>query len=444
MGNAASVGLDPRMVNIWQKLAYIQSDEARIGMLETLLAGPEYVSAAKRGGVYAFVLQWIASYRRGERPLWPGQRVQAAPPQAPPSQQTAPPRQTTQRQTQPTYSAAPSTAIATVPPPKRALDALHQAYDDLGIDDSRPLTYDSLRIAYKKAATKAHPDRGGSSEEFDAVTRSFLFLEEVIKKLVPSGPDTKAPVTMEAALKARSMPLTKPNYSTHDIEEYNADRAATNASAAAAAASAPRGDEPPVALNPKKLDMNLFNRLFEENRMPDPDQDGYGDWLKTNGDEARVKNAEQLRSKFNHDVFNRTFVEQTKQANNATALTRHQTPDAIVAAQGVELGGGRPAHYTSAMGSKTTYTDLKYAYGEGSTFSQDVEDVNWDKKNFDQMKRERESAPVPLSEHESSVLAAVEAQKVRAEQERQRRLAARDVETEDVYTRMQRRLLIQK
>jgi hypothetical protein len=438
------------MASIWQKLAYIQSDEARISMLETLLAGPEYVYAAKQGGVYAFVLQWIAAYRRGERPAWPGQRA-AQVPQPQPQQQPLIPTQS-QSHTQAKYYPPPTkeaTAIATVPPPKRALDALHQAYEDLGIDDSQPLTYEALRAAYKRAATRAHPDRGGSSEMFDNVTRSFLFLEEVIQKLIPRRPtDLKSdtPVTMEAALKARDVPLTRyaaqqqTDSHTTDIAYY------TGAKVSAKPPSQTTHDQPPVALNPKKLDMNLFNKLFEENRLPDPDQDGYGDWLKSSGEDTRVQNADTLRSKFNRDVFNRTFEEQAASATAGGALTRYQAPDAITHTQGVELGAGRPSHYISPMGSKTGYTDLKYAYGEGSTFSQEVANVAWEtgKKSFEQVKQEREAAPVPLSEREAAILASIEAQKAKAEEERQRRLAARDVQTEDVYSRMQRRLLIQK
>jgi hypothetical protein len=331
-----------------------------------------------------------------------------------------------------------NTAIATVPPPKRALDTLHESYRVLGLDDSKPLSHEALKVAYKKSAAKAHPDRGGSSEAFDEVTRAFLYVEEVLNKLIPKGATEgddarlSVPVTKEAALKARNVALTK----------YDAEEAAHRGSTAAIQ------DKPPIALNPKKLNMDLFNQLFEENRMPDPDQDGYGDWLKAGGDEgARGSKSEAaLRSKFNSEVFNRAFMNEGVSGGGVgnTAISAYKPPDEIVHSQGVELGGGRPQHYISPMGAKTGYTDLKYAYGEGSTFSQQVANARTEAgRTFNQMKAEREAAPVPLSADESAAVAAVKRQRVAAEEERRRRLAVRDVEAEDVYSKLQRRLMIQ-
>lgn len=447
MGNAASTA-DPRHVRIWQNLMNM-SDEARIQMLETLMAGQEYVGAAKRSGVYAFVLQWIAAYRRGTNPQWPGARpVSHGPPMPTSSVQRTPPVAIMRESGAYMSQAVPGTpmmptmneprkvvkesTLATVPPPKRALDTLHESYRILGIDDSKPLNGDTLRLSYRKAAAKAHPDRGGSPEAFDAVTRAFLYLEEILNKLIPKGategddPRLTQVVTKEAALKARDVPLSK-----YDAEERARGTGRTL-------------EEPKVALNPKNLNLSVFNKLFEENRLPDPDQDGYGDWLKSNGDDRRLQNESQLRSKFNADVFNRTFVEQgTARGGDGSALQRYQAPDAISHHGGVELGAGRPQHYISPMGAKTKYTDLKFAYGEGSTFSQEIAGVQEGKRTLESMKMERETAPVPLTREEQRMLEAIERQKAAAEEERRRRLAVHDVAVEDTYSRLQRRMAIQ-
>lgn len=448
MGNVASV--DPRHVRIWQNLASL-SNAARMQMLDTLMAGGEYVNAAKRAGIYAAILQWIAAYRRGESVAWPGQhysqQFQAPQPQPRPQMQTTYPTQ------RPTYMPTTNTNIqmpvmneprkvvkentlATVPPPKRALDTLHESYRVLSLDDAKPLSHENLKAAYKRAAARAHPDRGGSSEAFDEVTRAFLYLEEVINKLLPRGakdgddPRFTQAVTKETAIKARDGPLTK----------YDAEEAHRMSMASAGAGTA--RDEPKIALNPKNLNMSVFNKLFEENRLPDPEQDGYGDWLKSNGEDRRLQNESQLRAKFNADIFNKTFTEQGVGRGEGSAVTRYQAPDAITHHGGTELGGGRPAQYISPLGAKTGYTDLKFAYGEGSTFSQDIAGVKEEKRTFDGMKRERESAPVPLTGEEERMLASIERQKAAAEEERRRRLAVHDVAAEDTYTKLQRRLMI--
>ncbi len=446
MGNTASV--DPRHQRIWNNLCTIQSDQARIQMLETLFSAPEYVTAAKRAGVYASVLQWTAAIRRGEFAMWPGHQAfsQSSAMRQPDlrylaSQQQPDPRFAAQTQ-DPRYPAMnpprkvvkENTELANVPPPKRALDTLHESYRVLGIDDTKPLTHETLKTAYRKASVKAHPDRGGSPEAFDTITRAFLYLEEVLNKLIPrtatDGNDARftAPVTKEAAMKARE-------------GLFPSDRKA---------GASPSGlpeleDKPPVSLNPKNLNMTVFNQLFEENRLPDPQNDGYGDWLKSNGQDGRTQSHDALRGKFNADIFNKVFSEQSQQAKQSQAnqIAKHMNPDAITLTGGTELGAGRPAQFTAPMGARTKYTDLKYAYGEGSTFSQEVAGVQTETRNFDQIKRERESAPVALRPEELSAIQSIEHQRKLAEQERQRRLAAHDVDAENVYTRMQRRLMIQ-
>lgn len=192
MGNSVSA-LDSRYVRIWNNLTSLQSDQSRMQMLETLLVGQEFVNAAKRAGVYGDVLQWMAAQRRGEFAIWPGIRTVPMP-----SVQTFPVKMTREN------------ALTTVAAPKRALDALHEAYAMLEIDDTKPLTQDSLKSAYRKVASKHHPDRGGSTQAFDKITRSFKYLEEVLNKLVPSNNGSSIPFTQSMHSVAAAPSLTVP------------------------------------------------------------------------------------------------------------------------------------------------------------------------------------------------------------------------------------------
>ena len=51
-------------------------------------------------------------------------------------------------------------------------------YDTLGIQPEA--TDDEIRAAYKRAAMKHHPDRGGSSEAFQAVHDAYAALQNRI------------------------------------------------------------------------------------------------------------------------------------------------------------------------------------------------------------------------------------------------------------------------
>ena len=188
MGAAAS-SMDPRHVRIWNNLSSLESATSRIQMIETLLAGPEYVAAAKRANLYAALLSWIAAQRRGEFYPWPATYAASAPAPAPrPAARIedpprlrivdVPPQAPTYAPTYaPTHASTRSGTIAIVPAPKRAMDVLHESYRILSIDDTKPLTHEVLRAAYKRAAIRAHPDKGGNPDAFDAVTRSFLYID---------------------------------------------------------------------------------------------------------------------------------------------------------------------------------------------------------------------------------------------------------------------------
>jgi len=407
----AALSLDPRHLRIWNSLCAIESTDARYRMLETLLAGTEYVQAAKYAGVYASLLQWRAAVQRGEPATWPG----ALAPSSPPPVRT--------------------TTVSIIPPPKRALDYLHEAYNQLGLDDSTPLTMESLKIAYKKSALRAHPDKGGSPALFDAVTRAYTYIEEILNKLIPraAGRATDAPVTMEQAVAYRATPV-RPIATPFGHEDARPGTLQVE-------------DAPPVSLNAKSLNMTVFNKLFEEHRLPDPDkEDGYGDWLKSSGEERSHKGVEELRGKFNADKFRSVFQEDisAKPRTADATLMKYRQPEALAlrATGATELGGGRPAQYTKHMGTDgLAYTDLKFAYGDGSTFSQEVMDAPTTAKSYHQLEAER-SAAVSFTAEEHAAVAAVEAARQQAELNRQKRLAVGDTHAEQTYEKMKRRLAI--
>lgn len=419
-------------------------------MLDTLFSAPEYVAVAKRMGLYAALLHWKAATQRGEYAIWPSVTTDTRFPSAEGAPRIASPpvraggaggprlhiAEEPSRVESPITRArsfpeeAGQRQLARVAPPKRALDVLNESYAILGIDDTKPLTHDALKQAYKRAALRNHPDKGGSPEQFDAVTKAFLYVQEVLSKLIPiheSDARFSAPVTMDSALRARGVVATAP-----------APRDALKLE-----------DRAPIALNPKKLDMAVFNKLFEENKLPDPDKDdGYGDWLKSQ-ETSRAIPPNAMRGKYNADIFNRTFEDEAKKISATSQQIAKYTPPAeIILAPnfGSELGSDRPAQYTKApAGSGIGYTDLKYAYGEGSTFSQGVAGVTMDgrPKNLEEAKREYNSAPRALTAEEAAAVASFDRAKEHAEAQRRQRLAVHDISAETAHERMKGRLMIQ-
>jgi len=422
-------------------------------MLNTLLEGQEYVVAAKRAGIYADLLGWAGATRRGEFFAWPTPYAAPAAPSAIRANPSVFPPPAVMTKTPATHRApaAPPVAntLARVAPPKRALDVLHESYELLGLDDSTPLTHERLRAAYKRAAVRAHPDKGGSAEAFDAINRAFGYIEEVLNKLLPK--------TATDGADPRFTVVVSPDSAARARGDY------IPGSVAAAPSDALRiEDAPQIALNPKKLDLALFNKLFEENRLPDPDADGYGDWLKSS--EGRNDMASARAGSVSKTNFNSVFVESARASTSASApkdtLAQYKPPSDLVLSPGfgVTLGGDRPDQYTKATGSLSdgrgiAYTDLKHAYGDGSTFSQEVADTGMlglDKSaalpgrasSFEAAKREYGSAPRALTAEESAAVAAFDRARETAETARRARMAARDVDTERAHNALKNRLLI--
>lgn len=432
---AAQSSFDARHVRIWHNLMAMESTSARMTMLNTLLNGQEYVAAAKRAGLYAGLLQWVGAQRRGEYCAWPilGHPI----PLPSPAPAPMPPIQR-QEQTR--------TDLVNIPPQKRALDALHDAYDKLGIDDSKPLTHEALRTAYKKAAAKAHPDKGGSAKAFDTITRAFTYIEEVLNKLAPKA-NTYSQQQQQQQNQQQNQ-IQNQNQQKLPLMDNRITRIAENSlKPMPMLAIAEIADIAPITLNPKKLDMAMFNKMFEQSKLPNPDEDdGYGTWLKSEDvRETSSKSSDALRSKYNADVFNKMFDEDARRGSQQQQ--QHVPKDMLMAPGfGAELGSDRPSQYTQIVGAGGIgYTDLKYAYGEGSTFSQQVADINLEgrPKTLEQAKLEYGSAPKPMTAQQLAAEEAYTKSRELAEQQRQMRMSSRDAEAEALHARLKNRISIQ-
>lgn len=389
MGTAAS--------RIWSDLCAIESDPVRARMLDTILASPDLVETAQEIGIYGPVMAWRTQFARGANPPWPWSAKQSA-------KRTG-------------LQGSPGTQIM-VSPAAKALDYFQEALALLGISETEPLTHDRVKTGFKKASLRAHPDKGGSPEAFDEVTRAFQYLGKILDRITPKT---------TAAEKARMTASVNPE--------------------TAAAMRAPMvQDGPPVTLSAKKLDMNTFNKLFEENRLPDPDQEiGYGDWLKSSGVEESAAADPRLKGKFNQQVFEQVFREKAT-AQRSTAITRRLEPDYIVPVGGTELGA-KTDNFTAALGSDVQFTDLKQAYGESATMYQQVasEVANVRERSATTMaeaRRIRNEEMARVVPDESSRISAAAAAVEERERQRRLRLAKQDTSFEAWSDQMKRRLLV--
>ena len=423
MGNGHSLeSYDPAHIRIYRNILSIHSQTVRVQMIQTALAGPEYVNTAKLLGVYANLLAFISSVQRGERPaLLPGERTGIPAPM--PQAQNTSERNTASSQLALRGGGAtidPHKQVAKTGANTKAMSYFTSCLKVLGLEEEVALTDEALKAAYKKAATRAHPDKGGSEEAFEAVTRSYAYLSEILKRI--HGGRGKEGVVEAPAV------LTQGRSS--DAEAWK--------------------HVEPVRLNAKNLDMNAFNKMFEQTRMPDPDDEGYGDWLRTEGGAEEAGSKKNFGGKFNREVFHQMFEDELKNSKKGGRENNHQLsvmttrPMMLAPTMGVELGRDRPSDYTAAANANLKYTDLKNAFTTESTFSGQVADVRVDARNFDQYSTEYKSAPRALAHHEMEAVQAAEREVMQREAARKMRAAQHDVQTQDHFERMKRLVITEK
>jgi curved DNA-binding protein CbpA len=271
---------------IYQNLLAIRSPGVRAQMIQTILSSPEHSATMRAAGVYGHLLHYVQVVQAGgAAPPLPFERSSGSSGgSGGGAGQTVALRQGSSAGQTVTLRQGSSSAGpvgASQKGNERAMNYFSACLRILNLEEEVALTESTLKSAYKKAVLSAHPDKGGSEKEFEAVTRAYAYLGEILKR-IHGGRGTEGKVEAPVALQGN--------------REQDADKWKM---------------VEPVQLNAKNLDMNRFNTMFEKTRIPDPEESGYGDWLKGGGDVAEAQGP-KFSGKFNREVFHRAFEDENK------------------------------------------------------------------------------------------------------------------------------------
>lgn len=447
MGNNQSA-IEPVHLRMYTNIIQISDPIKRLGIINTCLASMEYVSSAKRAGIYSYLLNYVATVNSGGKaPLLPGEQHIS---QQGTSQQQSPPVPRSMQPNfhhvggpgathpsllnQPTASSytqhsspgglgrqqltihsdnTPSWKVITDTPKQKAMSYFASCLEVLGIQEEVALTDESLKAAYKKMALKSHPDKGGSEEYFEAVTRAYAYLSEILKHM--KGGRKEVNGRMEA-------PTSLSTSRDAEAEKWK--------------------HAEPVRLNAKNLDMNAFNKLFEQTHIPDPDSDGYGDWLKSGDSKSTA--GPKFSGQFNRDVFNRMFDDEArKNQRGSNSLIVHPGEMALTLnpTSGVSYVGEKVESYTAATGSKFQFTDLRGAYTSESTISDKVANVQVGERNLEQYRASRERAPDPFTQSELHSIRDFENRQKQQDEMRERQRAEMAVRNQKYFDQMKRMVI---
>ena len=344
------------------------------------------------------------------------------------------------------YTAPPTAPSRTAPPThphaqrfatyQAEMAALAQTETDahalLGIGTEYDLR--ALAKAYRKAALKYHPDRvrkhaahltaaqqAEANGMFARVTKAYLLLMDTFQRRQQDQP----------------------------FDELR------QASRAAGGVDGATGMTETVPTRPRvrlmkgdKFDANLFNRIYDENRLGDVYDDGHGGWL-TAEIPAEQQTETLFSGKFNKRVFNATF-DQLKRAdpNAQRQLVKRAEPEALVlsgsassvatlgedavrdfggSSGGLEYSDLKEAHTTNA-----TLLDASRAEAETETF-RDVKALQAHRAGLSHQRTEKDLARDALRQRETEL----------AEQARQARLVRRDQLAEAQQARLGGLLMVE-
>lgn len=225
---------------------------------------------------------------------------------------------------------------------------------------TKNFTLDELKSSYKKLALITHPDKpNGSPEKFQLVTKTYLSLLEKYN-------------VSQADRQYLDLRNSSRDYIENQSKTFDPDS--------------------------KDFDIDLFNKLYSENKLEDANDYGYEEWCLDNQfDSDEIKQSSLFSNKFNLNVFNNTF--QNKKSTKDVVIYRE--PESLVSSK---MNFSEIAEENiSDFGGKTNnlnYTDYKQAY----TTNSKINPGNIKRKNYNNLtdlKNDRSKIVFNLSESEA-------------------------------------------
>ena len=316
---------------------------------------------------------------------------------------------------------------------------LENALEMFGLNEN--FEYSELQRSFKNLSLIHHPDRGGTNDFFDFIRgeKEFLqiYLDSVLdnkqhKTDIELVQNYKAEIDSENGIR---LPTAEQNSSFLKIETGN------------------------------RFDSSKFNKFFEENRLSTPQDDGYGDWMKTALEEEcplleenskhekptintndrskfqslflekkyqeknKLKNTRKNEHEHEHDHDdaweNMTEVQKFRQINELASLY-DMTGDSLNEYGMCELDQSKINDFSS--GASGGLSDLKSAYSNGTLIDErnGMKFIHANRTMNDIKQERKKDISLRLGDDEKRYLAGVEKLKEIKEKERREKILQHD------------------
>lgn len=263
-----------------------------------------------------------------------------------------------------------------------------------------------IKKAYKKQSLRYHPDKGGDEYNFGLVTKAYLYITKRLEKL-------KIRVSDQNELRDQFKNYQSSNRQSVYVDKNNFDR-------------------------------KRFNEVFEQHKLDNPNDAGYGDMMETSDrskEPDKIPTNNLFNGKFNRDLFNDMFANEKSEANTKRDVIVYDEPQALISGNlnYFELGQGQIDDFGSTESvSGVGYTDYKKAHGTDSILIDPSKIKFKTYKDIDDLKQDRSSMSYESSPEERRKLRLREARQELYEQERLMRLEEYDQKAENVHNAMTR------
>ena len=281
-------------------------------------------------------------------------------------------------------------------------------YSILGIDKNFDEV--SLKKAYLKKALKTHPDRGGTTEEFQKVSIAYTILLKKINDM-------------------------KNNHAHNDLRD-NSKQYMTE-----------QQQDPRVNVNmTENFDVNLFNKVYEENKIETPFDDGYGNWISKNHLEDKEQK-KLFNGNFNKNMFNHEFekYKRDQQKKQGSQLIVYENPEVNISFKGRDslsvLGQNKVSDFSGDTGAGLNYRDYKDAFTNSCLIDVRAFKDKGRPRDINSLESSRSNISYQLSEQDQKKILLQQIKDKKEEEQRVQRLNDYDNRSFNTYDRIHQRLL---
>lgn len=276
-------------------------------------------------------------------------------------------------------------------------------------------TMEELKANYRKLSRSLHPDRGGDERLFKIVTNAFR--------------------TLMAEARNRA------GDATHDELKRGYERAADQGSAS-------DGIPRMFAGRNAKDTLKKFNKFFEENKMVNEEDEGYGAMMSApvgSGDRADVPVPQMYTGGYSHDRFNSVFdsrvappTERRLAVFDELGAARLSSSFAVAS-----LDGRRPDDFSGSNG-KLEFVDYMKAHSSGRLVDPSLVQARPKYRNVEEFNRARAATQMAFNEQEMAGYALNMARKQQMASEEEHAIRERDEALERYNARMNRLLMMRR